>query len=68
MKDPENINPKFKPDLSVSQEIVSGKKYEQGFDSFLKEMNTWKERKDKKLRDKLKENDVQQMQFKPHIS
>jgi hypothetical protein len=49
-KDPENMKPKFKPDLSISQEVVS-KSYQGGFQSFLREVNVWKQRKDKKLRD-----------------
>jgi len=31
LKDPENINPSFKPNLGLSQEAVS-KSYDQGFD------------------------------------
>lgn len=31
-------------------------------------MNTWKERKDKRLKDKLKENEENILQFKPSIS
>ena len=38
LKDPENVNPQFKPDLGLSQ-VVVGKNYDGGFDTFLKEMN-----------------------------
>jgi hypothetical protein len=50
LRDPEDINPSFRPDVGLSQETVS-KSYDHGFDQFLREMNLWKVRKEKKLRD-----------------
>ena len=50
MRDPENVNPCFKPDLSQSQNAVS-KNYDGGFQSFLREMHQWRLRKEKKLKD-----------------
>jgi hypothetical protein len=41
MKDPENDNPKFRPDLTLSQACVVGKSYESGdagFNTFIREM------------------------------
>jgi hypothetical protein len=55
MKDPENLCPKFKPDLKISQETVVGRSYqsgEQGFNTFLKEMEHWKIKREKKIREK----------------
>eukprot|EP00347_Sterkiella_histriomuscorum_P009348 403341558 len=68
MKDPENINPQFKPDLSESQGVVN-KQYDGGFDGFLKEMNRWKTKRDKKINDLKRENlESQGLSFRPEIN
>jgi hypothetical protein len=54
MKDPENVQPRFKPEIAQSQEVVMGREY-QTFDKFLKEMDYWKLRREKKIRDKQNE-------------
>jgi len=38
LKDPEGSNPRFRPDLQTSQSCVN-KSYDEGFHSFLREMN-----------------------------
>lgn len=68
LKDPENINPQFRPDLSISQEVV-GKTYDNGFESFLKELDKWKARKEKKIRDLKNQSVIEQgFNFKPEIN
>ena len=48
IKNPENANPAFKPNLLQSQEKVK-KNYEGGFMEFLREMNVWKDKKERKI-------------------
>ena len=68
LKDPENINPSFRPNLGPSQETVA-KSYDHGFDQFLKEMSLWKARKEKKLRDLKNQNSTHsECVFKPNIN
>ncbi|CDW79750.1 UNKNOWN [Stylonychia lemnae] len=68
IKDPENINPQFKPDLTISQETVT-KNYNGGFNGFLQEMNRWKVKRDKKVNDIKKETqDLKGYNFKPEIN
>jgi hypothetical protein len=54
MKDPENVQPSFRPEINQSQGVVMGREY-QTFDKFLKEMDYWRLRKEKKIRDKQNE-------------
>jgi hypothetical protein len=54
MKDPENVQPPFRPEITQSQGVVMGREY-QTFDKFLKEMDYWRLRKEKKIRDKQNE-------------
>jgi hypothetical protein len=54
IKDPENQFPKFRPDVAKSQESVVGRSYESGktgFNTFLKEMDQWQMKKERKIRD-----------------
>jgi hypothetical protein len=54
LKDPENFYPSFKPEIAQSQQNVNGREY-QSFSKFLQEMDFWRMRKEKKIRDKQNE-------------
>ena len=49
MRDPESVNPVFRPNLDKSQETI--RKEYTGFHTFLKEINIWKDKKDQRLKD-----------------
>jgi hypothetical protein len=56
IKDPENQFPKFKPDVAKSQESFTGRNsYESlrksGFNNFLRQMDQWQLKKERKIRD-----------------
>lgn len=53
MKDPENFNPKFSPNLDKSQEFY--RKEYNGFNQFLKEITQWYDKKEKRIQNLKKE-------------
>ena len=48
-RDPDNVNPSFRPNTQISQNNVKGRKKNLNFDNFLDDLTTWQMRKDKKL-------------------
>jgi hypothetical protein len=47
IKDPEEFNPSFRPDTSISQNNVS-KPNRGDFNSFLRDLNAWQSKKEQK--------------------
>lgn len=68
MKDPENFNPQFKPDLSKSQDKFC-KKHQGGFNAFLQGVSIWNERRERKVQKMKKETITSKgFQFHPMIN
>ena len=54
LQDPESFNPSFMPDTSISQKTVTVEN-RGDFESFLRDLNVWKNKKEHKEQIKLKE-------------